>query len=238
MCPKMTHVIFDDFAGEIVCRICGIVIESHTSQRSTASIFEISIPATCRYNSFHKTLPILKQMLSQINSTDLIVQAAFRIGIDMAKKKVPVKYSQKVHAAYLVYMSCRTCGRIVRPNYLAKTFNISKKQLKNTILSSPYDAPITLSQRDVVIKLLSKTCNELEMHCKMDSMIIKYDMLEQQLLFVGRNPHTVAAYLLHSVINLNSLKITYAQILSSLNVNSSSVWRLSKYIDENKNKKI
>jgi|APSaa5957512535_1039671.scaffolds.fasta_scaffold32813_2 transcription initiation factor TFIIIB Brf1 subunit/transcription initiation factor TFIIB len=236
MCPKMTHVIFDDFAGEIVCRICGIVIESHTSQRSTASIFEISIPTTCGYNNFHKTLPILKQMLSQINATNTMIQTAYKIGLTLAKKNTMIKYSHRVHAAYIVYLSCRLCNRILNPNYLAKIFDISKKHLKNTIFSTESTGiekiVNPLSQRQVITGLLSKTCNDIGVY-GITEMIQKYDDIQKHMLFTGKSPRTIAAYIICTTINSSSLQIHQNTIFSSLDVNKSSVWRLSKHVKNN-----
>lgn len=227
-CKTPPQAISDSVTGEIICKNCGTILESHTigystsNEKNTAQRHDYgigtspvklklshrsSIKISQNESSINKRTRGLFQtispMLQKISATQLINNDAYFLARKYVSHNTIQGRTKIDVAAACVMVSCKINGKMITEKELLSITNASKKSTRRIyriILEKFGIKPMPIHER--TIKLINKICTDLGISQKIMLQSLELlDKLKQEDHFIGSHPGTVAGGIVYIVCN-------------------------------------
>ncbi len=221
-CKEDQHPIHDDVTGEIICKDCGVVLESNTTgysesnEKNTLHLHDYGIgteptrmrlahPASQKIASSESAsnsktrglFMMINPILQNISATTQIKNDAFSIARKCVAKKITHGRVGKNIAVACVMISCKTNGRMISEKELLKISNAPKKGTRKAyriILERLSISTIPVSKRTEMT--ICKICSDLKLSTSIRDRSI--EMLSRySSVRAGANPNNVAGAMIY-----------------------------------------
>ena len=218
-CKVSPEIIDDCTTGEILCKNCGVILESHTigysvsNEKNTAQRHDYGIgtsPAKIKLS--HRASEQISQnessinrrtrelfqtispMLQKISATTSINRDAYFLARKCISHNMAQGRTKIDVAAACVMISCKINGKMITEKELLLVTNASKKPTRRIykIIWEKFEIkPISIHER--TIKLINRICTDLGISQKIMLQSLKLlDKLKQADHFIGSHPGSIA----------------------------------------------
>ncbi len=219
-CQCLTpKIISDDTAGEILCKNCGIVLESHTTghsdanEKNTTSRHDYGIgTAPAKIKFVHRSSRQISQritaqekktrelfgevglILQKISAVAPIAGEAYGIARKCIRQHLTRGRRRADVAAACVTVACKVHGKAITESEIIKVANSSKKTTRkmSRIILEAFNLNImTVHQR--TIRLTNRICSDLGLSQRVATMSLRLmEKARKNGLVASSNPGTVA----------------------------------------------
>jgi len=211
--------IDDSITGEILCKNCGVILESrtigysNTNEKNTTQRHDYGIgtsPAKLklshrsseqisrRESSINRRTREIFQsispMLQKISATTSINNDAYFLARKCVSHNMTQGRTKIDVAAACVMISCKINGKMITEKELLLVTNASKKSTRRIyrIICEKFEIK-SISIHEITIKLINKICTDLGISQKIMLQSLELlDKLKREEHFIGSHPGTIA----------------------------------------------
>ena len=256
-CPTAPQIISDNLTGEVICRKCGVVLESNTigfsvghevntirrhdygigtapvtlklEHRSSQRIADADNNKSRKIKNLFLTL---EPILQRISATHTIDVEAHLLVKECVKRNLTSGRKKVDLATACVIVACKIHGKSIAESEIISTANASRKNTRRiyrTILQTFDVTTMDVQQR--TIKIITRICGDLAISQKtMKRALALLERIKSKDQCVSSNPGTVAG----TVVYLCCPKRRFAQheIAKIAGVTDVSLRNFRKRLDD------
>ena len=212
LCGKTIHVIHDIFAGEKICRKCGVVVSSGITERNEVSYVSNTQILGRPQGRHQKIVRQLETVLDKIYASDAIKGYAISMSKRIVRGSLCTKCDRRALAVAVTMIACKMHGKVIDLCDIIE--NTSKKKIHRIYKGLIFDLKINLNNPAYAKSIITKICSVLKLRGLFRDILQHADATMASPDATGINPRCIVGYCVYRATKRRTTLKAISHVLS------------------------